>query len=78
MMLTSQPTPNPGKTLEFNAIQANPVDKNSEGKNKGKGKAKVDTLKPNYSKSRADDGSQCNPKYPCLIFDEEHYTKDCP
>ena len=54
------------------------MDNASKGKKKGKGKAKADTLKLDSSKSRADDGSQHKLKYPCLICDEEHYTKDCP
>ena len=62
----------------MNVVQANPADKTSKGKNKGKGKAKSDTLKHDSQKSRADDGSQHKPKYPCLNFYKEHYTKDCP
>ena len=71
-------TPNSGKTTEVNTIQVNPVEKTSKGKNKGKGKAKSDAPKPESSKPRADDGSQWKPKYPCLICDEDHYTKDFP
>ena len=76
--IAPQSTPNPSKKLEVNFIQANPKDKNSKGKNNGKGKAKADTPKKDSQKSCADDGSQRKPKYPCLICDEEHYTKDCP
>ena len=71
-------TPNSGKTTEVNAIQANPTEKTSKGKKKGKGKAKSDAPKPESSKPHADDGLQWKPKFPCLIWDEDHYTKDCP
>ena len=72
-----QPTPYSGKTSEVNAVQANPVVKTSKGKKKGKGKAKSDDPKMESSKPRAEDGSQRKLKYPCLICDEDHYTKDC-
>ena len=67
-----------GKTTEVNPVQANPMEKASKGKNKGKGKSKSNALKPESSKPRTDDGSQRKPKFPCLIFEGDHYTKDCP
>ena len=70
--------PDSGKTVEVNAIQANPMEKASKGKKKGKGKSKPDAPKPDSSKPRTEDGSQCKPKYPCHICEGEHYTKDCP
>ena len=54
------------------------MDNASKGKNKGNGKAKADTLKQDSQKPRAGDGYQCKLKYPCLICDDEHFTKDCP
>lgn len=66
-----------GKIAEVNAVQANPTEKNSKGKKKGKGKSKSDATKPK-SKSRTEDGSQRKPKYPCLICEGDHYTKDFP
>ena len=62
----------------MNVVQANPIDNTSIGKKKGKRKAKADTPKLDSSKYRADDGSQRKLKYPCLICDEENYTKDYP
>ena len=53
----SQPTSNSCKTTEVNVVQANTLDKTSKGKNKGKGKAKVNTLKQDSQKSHTDDGS---------------------
>lgn len=70
--------PYSGKTLEVNAIQANPMEKASKGKKKGKGKSKPDALKPESSKPHADDGSQHKPKYPYLICEGDHYAKDYP
>ena len=63
--------------MEVNAIQANPMEKASKGKNKGKGKSKSDTPKPE-SKPRTEDGYQRKLKYPCLICEGDHYTKDFP
>ena len=54
------------------------VNKTSKGKKKGKGKAKSNTLKYDPPKPSADDASKRKPKYPCLICEEDHYTKDCP
>ena len=68
-------TPDSGKTVEVNAIQANPMEKASKGKKKGKGKSKPDAPKPESSKPRVDDGSQSKLKYPCLICEGDHYTK---
>ena len=70
--------PDSGKTMEVNVVQANPTEKASKGKKKGKGKSKPDAPKPEPSKPRTDDDSQRKPKYPCLICEGDHYTKDCP
>lgn len=53
------------------------MEKTSKGKNKGKGKSKSDAPKTE-SKPCTEDGSQHKPKYPYLICEGEHYTKDCP
>ena len=53
-----QPTPDSGKTMEVNIVQANPVGKTSKGRKKGKGKAKADAPKTKSSKPCVDDGSQ--------------------
>ena len=70
--------PDSGKTTEVNVVQGNPMEKASKRKMKGKVKSKPDAPKPESSKSRTDDGSQRKPKYPCLICEGDHYTKDCP
>ena len=76
---SAPPTPpDSGKIAEVNAVQANPTEKASKGKKKGKGKSKSDAPKPESSKPRTEDGSQRKPKYPCLICEGDHYTKDFP
>ena len=75
---TPQASPDSSKTAEVNTVQENPIDKTAKGKKKGKGRAKSDAPKPELSKPCADEGSQQKQKYPCLICEEDHYTKDCP
>lgn len=41
------------------------------------GKKKSDTPKQDPPKSSADDVSKWKRKYPYLIWEEDHYTKDC-
>lgn len=67
-----------GKTSEVHAIQSTAIDKAYKGKRKGKGKAKADAPKYDPPKSSVDGSSKRKPKYPCLICEEDHYTKDCP
>ena len=54
------------------------MENTSKGKKNGKIKSKSVAPKLESSKPRADDGSQRKPKYPCLICDGDHYTKDFP
>lgn len=68
----------PSKTSEVHVVQSTMADKASKGKNKGKGKAKSNTLKHHPPKSSTNDASKQKLKYPCLICEEDHYTKDCP
>lgn len=68
----------PGKTSEVHVVQSTAVDKSSKGKKKWKGKGKFDAPKQGPPKSSVGDASQQKPKYPCLICEEDHYTKDCP
>lgn len=53
------------------------MDKSSKDKKKGKGKGKPDAPKYGPPKLSTGDSSQQKPKYPCLICEEDHYTKDC-
>lgn len=54
------------------------VDKTLKGKKKGKGKNKVDQPKQDPPKPPVEESAKRKPKYPCLICDEDHYTKDYP
>ena len=69
-----------GNTSEVNAVQSSTTGKASKGKKKekGKGKNKPDQSKQGSSKSPGEEGAKRKPKYPCLICEEDHYTKDCP
>jgi hypothetical protein len=74
----SQVTPTPNVTSEVNAVQSTTADKASKGKKKGKAKQKPEQSKQDSSKPPPEDAAKRKPKYPCLICDEDHYTKDCP
>ena len=64
----------------MNVVQSSTTGKASKGKKKekGKGKNKPDQPKQESSKPPAEEGAKRKPKYPCLICEEDHYTKDCP
>ena len=53
----SKNSSNLGKSSELNAFHSLVADKTSKGKNKGKGKAKVDSPKQDPPKSDVDDAS---------------------
>jgi hypothetical protein len=73
------PTPPTGKTSEVNAVQSTPADKNKSIKGKGKNKEDKNTLQAEKTKTPpVDDRDKHKPQYPCLIYGDDHYTKDCP
>jgi len=74
----SKPSSNPGKTSKVNVIRFTTIDKAPKDKKKGKEKVKFDTPKKDPPKSPTNDASKCKPNYPCLIGEEDHYTKDSP
>jgi hypothetical protein len=72
------PTPPTGKTSEVNSIQSTPIGKNKY--KKGKSKNKEDKNNPQSEKTKTppiDDRDKHKPRYPCLIYGDDHYTKDC-
>jgi len=75
---SSHNLPSLGKTSEVHAVQSTTKEKSYKDKNKGKGKVKVDALKQGPPKSSIGDASQWKPNYPCLICEEDRYTKDRP
>jgi hypothetical protein len=77
---TLAPTPSAGKTVEVNSVQSTPARKN-QNKKKGKGKNEEDkSNNPQSDKAKmqtTDEKDKRKPCYPCLIFGDDHYTKDC-
>jgi hypothetical protein len=74
---TTPPTTPSSNTSEVNMVQSTPTAK-TENKKKGKGKKNQNSQPQEKSKTPlAEDKEKCKPKYPCLICDEDHYTKDC-
>jgi hypothetical protein len=73
------PTPPTGKTSEVNTVQSSPVGKNKSKKGRGKNKEGKNNSQAEKTKTTSvDDKDKCKPHYPCLIFSDDHYTKDCP
>jgi hypothetical protein len=73
------PTPLAGKTSEVNSIQSTPAGKNKSKKGKGKNKEDKNNLQSEKTKTQpVDDKDKRKPRYPCLIYGDDHYTKDCP
>ena len=54
------------------------ADKALKGKKKGKAKNKSEQPRHDSPKPPPEEGAKHKPKYPCLICDEDHYTKDYP
>ena len=75
---SSQNTLAPGKTSEVHVVQSTTADYSLKGKRKGKGRAKVEAPKHGPPKSSTGESLQWKPKYPCFIYEDDHYTKDCP
>lgn len=61
----------PGKTSKVHVVQSTTADKNSKGKNNGKGKAKFDAPKQGPPKSSIGDASQRKPKCPLNIVPDD-------
>jgi hypothetical protein len=73
------PTPPTDKTSEVNSVQSTPAENNKS--KKGKGNNKEDKNNPQSKKSKeqpTDDKNKRKPRYPCLIYGDDHYTKYCP
>ena len=75
---TSQAVSNSGNTSKVNIVQSTTTNKASKGKKKGKGKNKVDQPKQDSPKPPPEEGAKHKLKYPFLICNEDHYTKDYP
>jgi hypothetical protein len=74
------PAPPAGKTSEVNAVQTTPTGKNTKNrKGRGKNKEGKNTNPNEQAKPPAvDERDKRKPRYPCLMCNDDHYTKDCP
>jgi hypothetical protein len=68
-----------GKTSKVNVVQSTPTGKNKSKKGRGKNKEGKNNNPNEQTKSPPiDDRDKRKPRYPCLIYGDDHYTKDCP
>jgi hypothetical protein len=75
--LSSAPLTN--KTSEVNAVQSTPAGKKKSKKGRGKNKEDKNTSHVEQAKTPpVDDRDKHKPRYPCRIYGDDHYTKDCP
>lgn len=66
-------------TSEINVVESSTSKcKQSRDKKKGKCKAKQDTHSKEKSNNNEPFDENKKPRYPCLICEEDHYTKECP
>jgi hypothetical protein len=73
------PTPPTDKTSKVNYVQSTPTGKNKSKKGKGKNKEEKNNPQSDKEKTQpVDDKDKCKPRYPCLIYGDDHYMKDCP
>jgi hypothetical protein len=74
------PAPPAGKTSEVNVVQTTPTGKNTKNrKGRGKNKEGKNTNPNEQAKPPAvDEWDKRKPRYPCLMCNDDHYTKDCP
>jgi hypothetical protein len=76
---SSSPTPPTENTSKVNAVQSTPSGKNKSKNGRGKNKEDKNTSQAERTKTTpVDDWDKRKPRYPCLIYGDDHYTKDCP
>jgi hypothetical protein len=76
---SSSPTTSIGKNSEVNAVQSTPTGKNKSKKGRGKNKEGKNNNQTEKTKTPpVEDWDKRKPQYPCLIYGDDHYTKDCP
>jgi len=65
-------------SADIHAIESSTAKSKNGGKKKGKKKNKADkTPKEKTEKTETNDEKR-KPRYPFLIFEEDHFTRDCP
>jgi hypothetical protein len=73
------PTTSTSKNSEVNVVQSTPISKNKSKKGRGKNKESKNNNQIEQPKNTpVEDRDKRKPQYPCLIFGDDHYTKDCP
>ena len=78
--LLDSPTGNSSVEIsaDIHVLESSTAKSKSDGKKKGKKKNKTDkNLKEKPEKTESTDEKR-KPRHPCLICDEEHFTRDCP
>jgi hypothetical protein len=62
-----------------NVVQSTPTGKNKSKKGSGKNKEIKNNNQNEKTKTPpVEDRDKCKPCYPCLIYGDDHYMKDCP
>ena len=68
----------PELSADIHAVETSTVKSKNGGKKKGKKKNKADKAPKEKSEKSETNDEKRKPKYPCLICEEDHYTRDCP
>ena len=63
---------------DIHVVESSTAKSKSDGKKKGKKKNKSDKNSKEKSDKTESTDEKRKPRYPCLICDEEHFTRDCP
>jgi hypothetical protein len=73
------PTTPTGKNSEVNVVQSTPARKNKSKKGRGKNKeGKNNNQAEQIKTTPIEDRDKRKPRYPFLIYGDDHYTKDFP
>src|ERR1700728_4733057 len=68
----------PKISADIHAVETSMAKSKNGGKKKGKKKNKADKAPKEKSEKTEPNDERRKPKYPCLICEEDHYTRDCP
>jgi hypothetical protein len=72
------PATRTGKTSEVNVVQSTPAGKNKSKKGSGKNKGGGNNNQAEQTKTTpVEDLDKRKPRYPCLIYGDDQYMKDC-
>lgn len=65
-------------SADIHVVESSTAKSKTGGKKKGKKKNKTDKNSKEKPEKAEPTDEKRKPRYPCLICDEEHYTRDCP